>query len=103
MIGDQFIITRTPNTWSTQYTIMTPTPFVWMMFRAPVRGGPFLSSFCQDDEAAASGQQLDVLREGFAERGEAWLRAELEKHNVRELHGVAAAASIVTGATNRAS
>ena len=46
----------------------------WMMFRAPVRGGPFLSSFCQDDEAAASGQQLDVLREGFAERGEAWLR-----------------------------
>ncbi|OLP78050.1 hypothetical protein AK812_SmicGene41810 [Symbiodinium microadriaticum] len=50
-----------------------------------------------DDEAAASGQQLDVLREGFAERGEAWLRAELEKHNVRELHGVAAAASIVTG------
>ena len=75
----------------------------WMMFRAPVEGGPFLPSFCQDDEAAASGQQLDVLREGFAERGEAWLRAELEKHNVGELHGVAASASIVTGATNRAS
>ncbi|CAE7939040.1 unnamed protein product, partial [Symbiodinium sp. KB8] len=48
----------------------------------------------EDDEAAASGQQLDVLREGFAERGEAWLRAELEKHNVGELHGVAASASI---------
>ena len=75
----------------------------WMMFRAPVRGGPFSSSFCQDDEAAASGQQLDVLRQGFAERGEAWLRTELEKHNVRERHGVAAAASIVRGATNRAS
>ena len=33
-----------------------------MMFRAPVRGGAFLSSFRQDDEAAASGQQLDVSR-----------------------------------------
>ena len=94
------------------------------MFRAPVRGGAFLSSFRQDDEGAASGQQLHVLREGFAKRGgclpastlscegqrlkvlrdgfaehgESWLRAELEKHNVKELHGVAAAAGVVQAA-----
>ena len=52
----------------------------------------FLSSF--DDGAVASGQRLKVLREGFAEHGEACLRAELEKHSVKELHGVAAAAGV---------
>ncbi|CAE7843608.1 unnamed protein product, partial [Symbiodinium microadriaticum] len=31
-------------------------------------------------ERMASQRQLNVLRRGFAERGEAWLRAELEKH-----------------------
>ena len=48
-----------------------------MMFRAAVRCGTFLSSFCQDDEAAVSRQRLKVLRDGFAECGEAWLRNEL--------------------------
>ena len=45
-------------------------------------------------EFMASQRQLHVLRQGFAERGEAWLHAELEKHSVRELHWVAAAAGV---------
>ena len=65
----------------------------WMKFRAPVRCGAFLSSFCQDDEAAVSRQRLKVLRDDFAECGEAWLRDELASHNVKQLHGVAAAAA----------
>ena len=35
MIGDQFIITRTPNSWTIQYTIMTPTPFVQATSQPP--------------------------------------------------------------------
>ena len=56
------------------------------------------NEFLQNDKATASRQQLNVLREGFAEHGEAGLRAELKKHNISELYGVAAAASIVTDA-----
>ena len=40
----------------------------------------------------ASQRQLNVLRQGFAEHGRAWLREELASHQVKELHGVAAAA-----------
>ena len=42
----------------------------------------------------ASQRQLRVLRQGFAEHGEDWLRKELDKHSVRELRGVAAAAGV---------
>ena len=42
----------------------------------------------------ASQQRLNGLREGFAEHGEGWLRDELAKHNVKQLHGVAAAAGV---------
>ena len=42
----------------------------------------------------ASQRQLRVLREGFAEHGEEWLRMELDKHRVRELHSVAAAVGV---------
>ncbi|OLQ00027.1 hypothetical protein AK812_SmicGene17351 [Symbiodinium microadriaticum] len=48
------------------------------------------NEFLQNDKATASRQQLNVLREGFAEHGEAGLRAELKKHNISELYGVAA-------------
>ena len=73
----------------------------WMMFRAAVRCGAFLSSFCQDDEAAVSRQQLNVLRVGFAEHGDGWLRDELAKHGVKQLHGVAAAAGVQRKAAGR--
>ena len=66
----------------------------WMMFRAPVRCDAFLSSFYQDDEAAVSRQQLNVLRKGFAEHGEGWLRDELAKQTRDQLHGVAGAAGV---------
>ena len=45
-------------------------------------------------ECMASQRQLRVLRQGFAEHGEDWLRKELDKHSVRELRGVAAAAGV---------
>ena len=67
------------------------------MFRVAVRvGWAISSSFCEeDDEGAASGQQLlEKFRDGFAERGEEWLRMELDKHRVCELRGVAAAADV---------
>ena len=60
------------------------------MFRAAVRGKPISSSFCEDDEGAASGQRLfQVSRDGFARHGEDWLRQELDKHGVLELRRVA--------------
>ena len=51
----------------------------WMMFRAPVE--VVLSCRVSVSEAAVSGQRLNVLREGFDEHGEGWLRGELAKHN----------------------
>ena len=49
----------------------------------------------------ASQQRLNGLREGFAEQGRAWLRDELAKHNVKQLHGVAAAAGVRRKAAGR--
>ena len=71
----------------------------WIVFRVAVRGPgggcAFSSSFCEDDEGAASGQQLlQKFRGGVAERGEDWLRKELDRHRFRELHRVAAAADV---------
>ena len=67
----------------------------WILFRVAVRWGCALSSsFCEDGEGAASGQLLQKFRGGFAERGEELLRVELDKHGVRELRGVAAAAGL---------
>ena len=49
----------------------------------------------------ASQQRLNGLREGFAEHGEGWLRDEPAKHNVKHLHGVAAAAGVQRNAAGR--
>ena len=37
--------------------------------------------FCQDDEVAVSQQELNGLREGYAEHGEAWLRERLREQS----------------------
>ena len=49
----------------------------------------------------ASQRQLNVLRQGFAEHGRAWLRDEPASHHVKQLHGVAAAAGVPRKADGR--
>ena len=47
-----------------------------------------------EDDAAVSQQELNGLREGFAQHGEAWLRQQLQKQSVQQLRGLAGAAGV---------
>ena len=45
----------------------------------------------REDDAAVSQQELNGLREGFAQHGEAWLRERLQEQSFPQMHGLAGA------------
>ena len=47
-----------------------------------------------EDDAAVSQQELNGLREGFAQHGEAWLRERLQEQSFPQMHGLAGAAGL---------
>ena len=69
----------------------------WVRFRVFLVG---FWKFCQDDDVAVSQQELNGLREGFAQHGEAWLRERLRERSFPQLRGLAGAAGLPRVAAN---
>ena len=70
----------------------------WVRFRVFLVG---FWKFCQDDDVAVSQQELNGLREGYAEHSEAWLRERLREQSFPQMHGLAGAAGLPQHAGRR--